>query len=130
MSLSRPIAILDSGLGGLTVGRALRRVLPGEDLVYFGDTARVPYGLKSPETVRCFVRQIIAYLRPFDPKHIVIACNTATALALPQMRREFPELSIRRAPANPSGFFEALWLKSDLLDFLRGKSSQVLFPGT
>ena len=72
----------------------MRRVLPGEDLVYFGDTARVPYGLKSPETVRCFVRQIIAYLRPFDPKHIVIACNTATALALPQMRREFPELSI------------------------------------
>ena len=76
------------------MARALRAALPQEDLLYFGDTARVPYGSKSAETVTGFVRQIIAYLRPHDPKHVVIACNTATALALSALRKEFPELSI------------------------------------
>ena len=94
MSPSSPIVVLDSGLGGLTVARALRTALPQEDLLYFGDTARVPYGSKSEETVTTFVRQIISYLRPHDPKHVVIACNTATALALPTLRKEFPDLSI------------------------------------
>jgi glutamate racemase len=94
MSPSSPIVVLDSGLGGLTVARALRAALPQEDLLYFGDTARVPYGSKSPETVTAFVRQIISYLRPHDPKHVVIACNTATALALSALRKEFPDLSI------------------------------------
>jgi glutamate racemase len=89
-----PIVVLDSGLGGLTVARALREVLPLEDLVYFGDTARLPYGSKSPETVAMFVKQIIAYLRPHNPKHVVIACNTATALALPSVREAFPDMSI------------------------------------
>jgi glutamate racemase len=93
-SAASPIVVLDSGLGGLTVVRALRRLLPFEDLVYFGDTARVPYGAKSGGTVTAFVRQIIAYLRPLEPKHVVIACNTATALALPAVRAEFPGLSI------------------------------------
>ncbi len=91
---SSPIVVLDSGLGGLTVVRALRRVLPGEDIVYFGDTARLPYGSKTAATVTGFVRQIIGYLEPLRPKHVVIACNTATALALPAMRAQFPGLSI------------------------------------
>src|SRR3954454_3717419 len=82
-SPSTPIVVLDSGLGGLTVVRALREVLPLEDIVYFGDTARLPYGSKAPETVTTFVRQIIESLLPLNPKHVVIACNTATALALP-----------------------------------------------
>lgn len=89
-----PILVLDSGLGGLTVVRALRNVLPREDIIYFGDTARVPYGSKTKATVTGFIRQIICYLRPFNPKHIVIACNTATALALPAMKSEFPDVAI------------------------------------
>src|SRR5439155_2332854 len=93
-SAQSPIVVLDSGLGGLTVVRAIRQVLPAEDIVYFGDTARVPYGSKSAATVTNFVRQIITYLYPHDAKHIVIACNTATALSMPALRQEFPELSI------------------------------------
>jgi len=89
-----PIAVLDSGLGGLTVVDALRRALPDEDLLYFGDTAHLPYGNKSASTVIRYVRQIIRFLLPRQPRHFVIACNTATALALPAIRAEFPELSI------------------------------------
>jgi glutamate racemase len=89
-----PILILDSGLGGLTVARAIRHLMPAEDLIYFGDTARVPYGLKSQQTVTSFVRQIIAYALPMAPKHVVIACNTATALAMSAMKRDFPRLAI------------------------------------
>lgn len=94
VSPASPIVLLDSGLGGLTVARALRASLPGEDIVYFGDTARLPYGSKTAATVTTFVEQIISYLRPLDPKHVVIACNTATALALPAVRAAFPDLSI------------------------------------
>ena len=93
-STNSPIVVLDSGLGGLTVVRALRRVLPHDDIVYFGDTARVPYGPKSAATVTSFVHEIISYLLPHDPKHVVIACNTATALALPALRAAFPYLSM------------------------------------
>jgi glutamate racemase len=94
VSPSSPIVVLDSGLGGLTVVRALQAALPHEEFIYFGDTARVPWGSKSAATVCAFVRQIIAYLRPCDPKHVLLACNTATALALPSVRSEFPGLSI------------------------------------
>jgi glutamate racemase len=94
MQPNHPIAVLDSGLGGLTVVSALRRTLPAEDLLYFGDTAHLPYGNKSPATVCRFVREIIEFLLPQNPKHVVIACNTATALALPTLAKQFPELSI------------------------------------
>lgn len=94
MKSQSPIVVLDSGLGGLTVVRSLREQLPAEDVVYFGDTARLPYGSKSPGVVTGFVTQIIRYLLPLEPKHVVIACNTATALALPAVRAEFPELNI------------------------------------
>src|SRR3954466_3735011 len=93
-STDAPIVVLDSGLGGLTVAKALRAALPHEDVLYFGDTARVPYGSKTKATVTAFVRQIIAYLRPFNPKHVVIACNTATALAMQTVKAEFTELTI------------------------------------
>ena len=89
-----PIVVLDSGLGGLTVVRSLRQALPQEDILYFGDTARVPYGSKSAKTVTNFVRQIIEYLAPHDQKHVVIACNTATAHALAAVREDFPQLAI------------------------------------
>jgi len=94
MKPSDPIAVLDSGLGGLTVVSALRRVLPAEDLIYFGDTAHLPYGNKSPAAVCRFVRQIVRFLEPMNPKHFVIACNTATALAMSTIAAEFPGLSI------------------------------------
>ncbi|HEV8292933.1 MAG TPA: glutamate racemase [Tepidisphaeraceae bacterium] len=93
-SAPSPIVVLDSGLGGLTVVRAIRQVLPTEDIVYFGDTARLPYGSKSAATVTNFVRQIITYLHPLDPKHVVIACNTATALSMTSIRSEFADLPI------------------------------------
>jgi glutamate racemase len=86
--------VLDSGLGGLTVVRALRAALPGEDILYFGDTARLPYGSKTASTVTTFVRQIIEYFEAYEPKHVVIACNTATALALAAVRPMFPGLPI------------------------------------
>src|SRR6266480_2461993 len=94
MSPSSPIVVLDSGLGGLTVVRALRKALPHEDVLYFGDTARVPYGSKSAETVTTFVRQIISFFRSYEPKHVVIGCNTATAMALSAIRKEFADLPI------------------------------------
>lgn len=80
--MARPVGVFDSGIGGLTVLAALRRLLPSEQFVYFGDTARVPYGSKSAVTVRRYSRQDTAFLRRFDPKLMVVACNTATAAGL------------------------------------------------
>lgn len=83
-----PIGVFDSGVGGLTVMREIMRRLPNENLVYFGDTARVPYGSKSTETIIRFTRQIIRFLQTKKVKAIVIACNTASALTLDIVRRE------------------------------------------
>lgn len=82
----RPIGVFDSGVGGLTVARALIDRLPAESLLYVGDTARVPYGPKSPETVRRYAEQIAAWLVESGVKAIVVACNTATAHALDNLR--------------------------------------------
>lgn len=81
----RCIAVFDSGIGGLTVVRELQRRLPHEEIVYFGDTARVPYGIKSSETVTRFARENCEFLMQFDPKMIVVACNTASAAAFPAL---------------------------------------------
>ncbi|SES98773.1 glutamate racemase [Paenibacillus sp. NFR01] len=80
--VQQAIAILDSGVGGLTVVKEVMRQLPREKIIYFGDTARAPYGPRSTEEVRLFTEQIVDYLIQFNPKMIVIACNTATAAAL------------------------------------------------
>ena len=85
---NRPIGLFDSGLGGLTVVRAVRDALPGEDVIYLGDTARVPYGNRSPETVGLFARQDLAFLERFGIKAAIAACNTVSALALPDIQRE------------------------------------------
>ena len=85
-----PLAVFDSGLGGLSVVRHLRQILPGEDIVYFGDTARVPYGIKSRPTGAQFALETASFLLQFDPKLIVAACNTASALALDHRFRELP----------------------------------------
>lgn len=84
-----PIGIFDSGIGGLTVVRQIHRTLPWEDLVYLGDTARVPYGTKSPATVRRFAREDTAFLLRQPVKAVVVACNTASAWALPALQQEF-----------------------------------------
>ena len=84
-----PVGVFDSGVGGLTVAREISRQLPNENIVYFGDTARVPYGSKSQNTIIRFSEQIIRFLKTKDVKAIVIACNTASALALDAVRDEF-----------------------------------------
>jgi len=90
MSRAAPIGVFDSGLGGLTVARALMERLPHERLIYFGDTARVPYGPKSPDTVRRYSREIGEFLREQGVKAVVVACNTATAHGLTALRAELP----------------------------------------
>lgn len=82
MTTTSPIAIFDSGVGGLTVAREVTRALPGEDIVYLGDTARVPYGTKSAPTVRRFASECVEFLLHFRPKMVIIACNTASAMAM------------------------------------------------
>ena len=86
----KPIGVFDSGLGGLTTVRELMRLLPGEDIVYFGDTGRVPYGSRSKETIRKYARQDVAFLRTFDLKAIVIACGTVSTTALDLLAAENP----------------------------------------
>ncbi len=84
----KPIGVFDSGVGGLTVFRELMNCLPNERLIYFGDTARVPYGSKSRETVTKYSRQIVRFLRTREVKAIVVACNTASAIALDAIEEE------------------------------------------
>lgn len=86
----RPIGVFDSGIGGLTVVHALRRLLPGESIVYLGDTARVPYGTKSHETIQRYTLQMGAILQRSEPKLIVVACNTASAHGLAALQAVSP----------------------------------------
>lgn len=83
-----PIGVFDSGVGGLTVVREIMRQIPNEKIIYFGDTARVPYGSKSQDTVTRYSEQIVRFLRTFDVKTIVVACNTASAYALDTLEQE------------------------------------------
>lgn len=85
-----PIGVFDSGVGGLTVVKEIMHQMPNEKIVYFGDTARVPYGSKSKDTVTRFSRQIVHFLETFDVKTIVVACNTASAYALEELEKESP----------------------------------------
>ena len=91
---SLPIGIFDSGVGGLTVLRAVRERLPQENLVYLGDTARVPYGNKSPATIARYAVEDAQFLLSKGVKMILVACNTASALAAPALRGQFPALPI------------------------------------
>ena len=90
MTKRHPIGVFDSGVGGLTVVRALRRALPGEDIIYLGDTARVPYGNKSPRTVEKYSLACQRFLLDRDVKLVLIACNTASANALPALVEASP----------------------------------------
>ncbi len=93
---SRPIGVFDSGIGGLTVVHALNRLLPHENIVYFGDTARVPYGPKSPQVVREYAAQDADFLLSRNIKMLVIACNTVSAVALDvvQKRARMPVIGV------------------------------------
>ena len=86
---SRPIGVFDSGLGGLTVAKAIKEKLPNENIVYLGDTARVPYGNKSTLLVTDYATQITNFLLGENAKLIVVACNTASALALPALQSKY-----------------------------------------
>ena len=88
MDRNAPIGVFDSGVGGLTVAREIMRQMPQEKIVYFGDTARLPYGTKSQDTVIRYSRQIIRFLKTQNVKAIVIACNTASACALEAVKQE------------------------------------------
>ncbi len=90
----RPIGVFDSGLGGLTVVRAIRKVLPSQDIVYLGDTARVPYGTKSETVIKRFAEEDVEFLRKFDVKLIVVACHTVSSVAFQHLRQNHPELPI------------------------------------
>ncbi len=94
MSDNRPIGIFDSGLGGLTVTKEIHQLLPHESTIYVGDTARVPYGDRSPETIIQFSSQLVQFLIERDVKAIVVACATASSVALESLQQQFPSLPI------------------------------------
>jgi len=85
----QPIGIFDSGVGGLTVAHAIKQILPGESIVYFGDTAHLPYGDKSAESIRQYSRKITEFLLEHDAKVVLIACNSASASAFDTLKEEF-----------------------------------------
>src|ERR1700751_158119 len=89
MNDPRPIGVFDSGIGGLTVVKALRELLPNEDINYLGDTARVPYGPKSPETVKRYAVELAEILVRKNAKALVVACNTVSSVALPMLMTKF-----------------------------------------
>lgn len=90
----QPIGIFDSGVGGLTVAHAIKQILPGESLVYFGDTAHLPYGDKSAESIRYYSGKITEFLLDHNSKVVLVACNSASASAFETLRNEFKDRAI------------------------------------
>ena len=101
MNGQQPIGVFDSGIGGLTVLSSLLKLLPGEDYVYFGDTARVPYGNKTPETIIYYTRQIVSFLLQKNIKALVVACNTVSSTGLDVIRQmtDIPLFEVITPPA-------------------------------
>lgn len=94
MVKNKPIGIFDSGVGGLTVAHAIKQTLPGESIVYFGDTAHLPYGDKSEEAIRSYSIKITKFLLEFDAKVVLVACNSASASAFEVLKKEFGDKTI------------------------------------
>ena len=90
----QPIGIFDSGVGGLTVAHAIKQLLPGENLIYFGDTAHLPYGDKSAESIKFYSRRITEFLLDHNSKVVLVACNSASASAFDSLKEEFKEKTI------------------------------------
>jgi glutamate racemase len=129
-----PIGVFDSGVGGLTVAAALRRRLPDESIVYLGDTARLPYGSKSPETVTQYTRKNVDFLLEQGVKAVVVACNTASALALPHLVPRVPTWGVvgpgaRRAVAATRGRVGVIATESTVRSDAYGKALRALRPG-
>ena len=128
----RAIGIFDSGLGGLTVARAVRAAFPNEPICYLGDTARVPYGTKSPETVQLYTRQNIAFLLKQGVKFIIAACNTVSAAALPFLTDPFevPVLGVVEMGAEAALFAVGAGAETAAATNLSGKASHSHRPAT
>jgi len=94
MPNKRPIGVFDSGVGGLTVAKEIRRLMPSENIVYVGDTARVPYGTKTPETLLQYGREIIRFMKTKNAKAVVLACGTSSANTFDNLQEEFPEMPL------------------------------------
>lgn len=94
MSDDRPIGVFDSGLGGLTVVRELKRLMPGERIIYLGDTARCPYGGRSEETIKTFGMQDARFLMEHDIKLLIVACNTVSSVALDHIERSIKDIPV------------------------------------
>ena len=90
----QPIGIFDSGVGGLTVAHAIKQILPGESLIYFGDTAHLPYGDKSAESIRYYSQRITEFLLEHNSKVVLVACNSASASAFDSLKKEFRRKTI------------------------------------
>jgi glutamate racemase len=90
----QPIGIFDSGVGGLTVAHAIKQILPGESLIYFGDTAHLPYGDKSADSIRYYSQRITEFLLEHNSKVVLVACNTASASAFDSLKKEFADKTI------------------------------------
>ncbi len=98
---TQPIGIFDSGVGGLTVAQAIKQILPSESLIYFGDTAHLPYGDKSPESIRYYSKRITEFLLEHNAKVVLVACNTASASAYESLKSEFGNQTILIDVINP-----------------------------
>ena len=103
MSDSRPIGVFDSGLGGLTVAKEIFRLMPGEKIIYLGDTARCPYGGRSDDTIISFGLQDARYLMEQDIKMLIVACNTVSSVALEQITLEIKEYRDRGSASRSQG---------------------------
>ena len=127
------IGVFDSGVGGLTVAAALRRRLPRESILYLGDTARLPYGSKSPDTVTRYTRRNIEFLTERGVKAVVVACNTASALALPQLNPLVPtwgviEPGARKAAAVSRGRVGVIATEATVLSDAYPRALRALRP--
>ena len=87
---NRPIGVFDSGIGGLSAVKELMKILPNENIIYFGDTGRVPYGTRSPETISAYAREDMDFLMKFDPKAVMVACGTVSSVALDALKTDYP----------------------------------------
>lgn len=97
----KPIGIFDSGVGGLTVAHAIKQILPGESIIYFGDTAHLPYGDKSAESIKQYSRKITEFLLEHESKVVLVACNSASASAFETLKKDYGRIAILIDVINP-----------------------------
>lgn len=134
---NRPIGVFDSGIGGISVASLLARQMPGEDIIYLGDTARIPYGSKSNDELVLFARQILDYMKECGVKAVVAACNTSSSISLPVVEKEydFPIIGVikpgARAAANasPGGHIAVLATEATVRSSAYRREIESISPG-